>query len=437
MSSDATGPSETPSIALPDEFYESLAARAAAVGWSYTLSNWGLPGRKEYVAIALNFPSGAGERPVTLPYTARVTKMLNQPFERFRLSANYEALIDTQSGDVEVALSGESRAGRGLSVWELPGVELDEDSPLRSGEAVAPYEVPTGWRLIVAEGDITIELSPQSPMFDATFDRYAEITLKIRHSRGPDGPRADALLDDYAAHFVLELELQHGLGFNVQRRLSDRSGHALVPAKADVSPRFPQHRYSTEAMAFYWYGTAAVGLPLLQYLAFYQVLEFFFSSFTRRSIVERLRSQLKDPRFDLRNDTDIDGLIDASQTAHVGLTRELDQLRHTLSDCVAPGGLRAFLRSDDQLSNHFLAAKSKIRGTSPMRLDADDEDLIRQLADRVYRVRNRIVHTKGAAEEVGIDLLLPASDESNDIWPEVELVRWLAKRALVHGAVPR
>jgi hypothetical protein len=119
---------------------------------------------------------------------------------------------------------------------------------------------------------------------------------------------------------------------------------------------------------------------------------------------------------------------------HAGLKRESDQLQHTLNESVEPEALRNFLRSDQSLIDHFMGAKQKIKGTRPLRLEVDGEDIRAQVADRVYKVRNRIVHTKSGAEEFGLELLLPASGETKYLGPEVELVRWLAQRAMIHGS---
>ncbi|MFJ4253705.1 hypothetical protein [Microbacterium sp. NPDC090003] len=437
MSDDPSESSGEPQIPFPNATYRELAERATAAGRSYALRYFGNSPTRRLVAFDLFFPSGAGERALPLSNGRRVREMLEVPFESFRLSARYEALIDTRSGEVEVGLLGRNRA-RGSSrvaVWDLPGVVIDEDSSLRTGADISFYETPDGWRLVVSNGDVQLEVSTPSEMFQTAY-AYPDITLKVTHSKGAQGPRADRLLADYGEDFLLELDLKYGVGLTMAKTRSARA-KGIAAVSSDTEPRFPTLRYSPEASALYWYGASATGFPMLQFLAYYQVLEYFFSSFTRRAVVERLRSRLKDPRFDLRVDTDIDGLIDASRTAHAGLKNELDQLRHTLSDCIAPEAVRAFIRGDDQLSSHFVTPKSKIRGTTALRLDADDENLLRQLADRVYRVRNRIVHTKAGAEEIGLDLLLPSSSESDDLWPEIELVRFLAQSALVHGAVPR
>lgn len=430
--------SRTSSIRKTEKAFSDLAERSAAAGWPHTIQTRKVGTAEVPVLFDLSFPSGSGHRRIRMRSTATVLRMLEQQFESYRLSVKYQALIDTRSGEVESAISTRAvnTSSMRRSVWDLPGIEIDDDSSLTPDAEAEDAASPTGWRLVVADEDVTIELSPASPMFEATFPIMGDVTVKVRHRNGPKGPRADDLLEEFVAHFLIELELQHGLGAELRRRAPERPAGIGV-ATSDVPPRFPQLRYSTEAMSFYWYGARAVGMPLLQYLAFYQVLEFYFSAFTRRAVVERLRSQIKDPRFDLRNDTAIDGLIEATRAAHAGLKRELDQLRHTLEDCIAPEALRDFIRSNDQLAAHLLAPKSVIRGTSALRLEADDDELIRDVADRVYRVRNRIVHTKAVGEEVGVELLLPTSEESNSMWLEIELVRWLAKRALVHGASTR
>lgn len=438
MSVESPEPLVEEQLPFPNADYQELSERASAAGYGFSMRVWGRSKKTVYVAAELAFPCGSGTRVVSLAHQWKVKEMLAEPFENYRLSATYQAFIDTTSGGVEVGLLNRARM-RGeakLSVWDLPGVQIDDDSSLKSDTAEDVYKVHSGWRLVVASDEVEIELSPKSSLFEVAYPYAVDFTLKIKHAHGPNGPRADDLLEEFASDFLLDLELQYGLGLILQR-WPGATMKRIAASATEIEPRFPSLRYSPEASALYWYGTSAVGLPLLQFLAYYQVLEFFFSSFTRRAVVERLRTRLKHPRFDMRNDTDINALIEASRTAHAGLKNELDQLRHTLSDCITPESFRTFIRADEQLSAHLLAAKSRIRGADPLRLDAEDDDLIRQIADRVYRVRNRIVHTKAGAEEIGLDLLLPSSSESDHLWADVVLVRWLAQNALVHGALPR
>jgi hypothetical protein len=416
--------------------FEELAKRALAAGFGFREVDWGRGSKYKYTSAEMDFPRADGVGTVRL-MEHDVPKLLKLDFESWRFSGVYQALVDTTTGRIECGLTISVSPSAGTdSVWELPGVEVAADSPLRTEEALEDYAVPAGWKMSVSNSSVSMELSPKSDHFELLYGRYGSsgVTLKILHNDGADGPRVDELLGTFAEDFLLDLEMKFNLGTTLARQTERRKRPENTRSRNTALPEFPRLQYQQDAAAFYWYGLSASEFPLLQYLAFYQVLEYFFSSFTRSATLGRLRSQLKDPGFDLNDDQTLGVLIDSTKTVHAGLKRESDQLQHTLNESVEPEALRNFLRSDQSLIDHFMGAKQKIKGTRPLRLEVDGEDIRAQVADRVYKVRNRIVHTKSGAEEFGLELLLPASGETKYLGPEVELVRWLAQRAMIHGS---
>jgi hypothetical protein len=60
-----------------------------------------------------------------------------------------------------------------------------------------------------------------------------------------------------------------------------------------------------------------------------------------------------------------------------------------------------------------------------------EQSLSDQVADRVYQIRNRIVHAK--KDRRFAPALLPRSTESNALIPDVLLVRLLATEAIAVG----
>lgn len=422
-----------------NEDFERLAVRAAAANIVYREVEWGEKPKFWYTSAELDFPRGRGVRTIRL-LSHDVPRALGFEFEEYSFSTRYDAIFNQTTGLIEAALTwSPATSPRSSSdqraAWNLPGVELEEHSPLKTGEPLDRRETPGGWRLKVESADVAIELSPRSDIFSVLVGRYASagVTLKIQHMSGANGPRVDELLGGIGQDFMMMLELRFGTGATL----------AEVPERAEPMPElsresagalgFPDLEFSKEPLAFYWYGVSATEFPLLQFLAFYQVLEYYFSLFTRRDTINRMRSLLKDPGFDRADDQSVGLLIEATRTAHAGLKQEADQLQRTILECTEIGALERFLRAPDERYEHFVGAKQRVRGVHPLRLDAE-EDLRDQVATRIYKIRNRIVHTKSAAEESGLELLLPVSDESRFLGPEVELVRWLAQRALVHGA---
>jgi hypothetical protein len=51
-------------------------------------------------------------------------------------------------------------------------------------------------------------------------------------------------------------------------------------------------------------------LPFLEYLGYYQVIEYYIAAFSRAGMIKRVSYMLKDPRFDHHDEVAIDRLID-------------------------------------------------------------------------------------------------------------------------------
>jgi hypothetical protein len=56
------------------------------------------------------------------------------------------------------------------------------------------------------------------------------------------------------------------------------------------------------------------------------------------------------------------------------------------------------------------------------------------VADRVYEIRCKIVHTKTDARDATFELLLPFSAEAEQLSHDIELVQYLANRVLISSS---
>ena len=184
----------------------------------------------------------------------------------------------------------------------------------------------------------------------------------------------------------------------------------------------------------YRYGRAAKDLPLLEFLAYYQVMEFFFPIFTREAVIRRLRLALRDPQIDTNNDSDLARIVNLIQPSGRIGGNERDQLRGTVMACVEPSWIIEYLEENEERKNHFCKRQPLPSSPPVINLRDGQQDLRIQLSDRIYYFRCRIVHTKQDSGDAGIDLLLPSSKEAQSLWRDIELLRILAQKALIAGA---
>jgi len=238
------------------------------------------------------------------------------------------------------------------------------------------------------------------------------------------------LLEEFAAALFFELDCRYGLDMSLERDVwpIEQGARERRPDKVEV--RYPKNRYSTDAVTLYMYGRTIENYPLLQYLAYYQVLEHFFPAYAGREVLQRVRLALRDPVFDLEDDLHMSRVLAAFRVSAQVTSREIEQLKLLLSGCVVEEDLKGFLQNDTN-RREFLTDKRSLQGVRALALDDRQEPLAHQIAARVYAIRNRIVHAKEDGGGVGAGPLLPTSTEARRLTHDVALCRLLARSVLI------
>jgi hypothetical protein len=177
-------------------------------------------------------------------------------------------------------------------------------------------------------------------------------------------------------------------------------------------------------------------MPLLQFLAFYQVIEFYFPIYSRAEAQRKVKATLKDPKFRGDRDADIGKLLSLIQVSKSGaFGDERSQLRATLLECVDPDSIRAFFEEVPDRKEYY-SAKSKSSTFHKIPLANPTTDLRGDIAERMYDIRCRIVHTKNESRDGDVELLLPFSTEAEQLSFDIELMQYLAQAVLIAGSLP-
>lgn len=395
------------------------------------------PGRsRNYVLLGL--PNGRRTRQVVV-FPRDVGDFLGIEFENYTVLGDYVAVVDKVSGCIEAQVVGAGPAGRlnnGRVFQQIPGVEIILDSEARLDQISLEDGPGTNrwpaenWRLVVEDNGVSIEISPSSSEFGILLERG--VTIKIDGVATSTHEASLEALERYAAAMLFDLDVVYGI--SVQLAKPRRTNRRRRYERPDHAPRFPRNQYAGQALELYQYGRAAAGLPLLEYLAYYQSLEYFFPFFAREQTVHMVRSQLLHPGFDALNDAALNRLINLAAPAARGGMAEREQLRATIRACINEDDLLEFLESSAEYRDHFVNKNQRIKGVGVIQLNGNQGDIRDQAADRIYAIRCRIVHAKqdggGNSEEV----LLPSSRETESLQADVEMIRLIAQRALIARA---
>ncbi|MCJ1688636.1 hypothetical protein [Rathayibacter sp. VKM Ac-2927] len=419
--------------------FETLIERAAAAKIATevrSFENLG-QGRSRLYAL-LHLPNGRHTRQVVV-FPRDVETFLSIEFERFIILGDYVAFVDTISGDIEAQVAGGGPGGRfhQRTIQQLPGVEIVPDSDAEVDEEALDEEdtplrgsPPKNWRLVVKREGISLEVSPASAEFVALLEQG--VTIKLRGISTSTHEEAVKALERYSAAMLFELDLVYGLPVRLgKRRSANRRRRRHQP---DFSPKFPRNEYAGQALELYQYGRTAAGLPLLEYLAYYQSLEYFFPFFAREQTVNSVRTQLLHPKFNAHDDGALSRLINLAAPAARNGMAEREQLRATIRACIAEADLHEFIDSLPEYVDHFCTKNQSIKGVGTIQLKSNPVDLRDQVADRIYAIRCRIVHSKQDGGGTSEEVLLPSSSEAESLQADIELLRLVAQQALVARA---
>lgn len=419
------------------ELIDEIARRCNAAGLKFTDEDPAPP--------TIHFPRGGGSDIVEIVSEEHAAWILGEPFEDYCLLEGYGAIWSKEHQVIECSIvSGgiespsekdyEEKSVR-RTLKEL-GIDLDHNTPLDSGQRIH----------FSAQGDTSVSIGLRTDIqaiLDGVLlpaDNLTQyLTLRITGARAKTYGEAVELLERVGNAVLFQVDLSRNLFLRLQREGETFSWMTRSSEKRPEAAPFPPVRfeYDSGAMSLYWHGKSASGLPLLQFLAYYQVLEFYFPTYSQMEAQRVLRNTLKDPSFDVSRDADIARLLQVVKANPKAGTfgSEGSQLEATINHCLSAEDLRMFLIKEDEGRYRFYTSddsKKIVRKKIPVREKSADHR--GSVAERIYAIRNRIVHTKSGFEDQ--EPLFPFSPETKHLSHDIQLVRFLAQKVLIASSRP-
>ncbi len=381
-------------------------------------------------SLCIELSSGREKRVVRLFNTKQIKKLLELPFEDYIFLGDYIAICSYKNGIIEA--------------------ELRSAKPLSGTPLYRRLSGQNAYGEKIKVDDFLIEARQQYGFRDVRISiKQASETLSVLSSLRNRPFRPSILIEglEVSQHDVA-LSLLERISNSVCFQIDSAIDLPLVLVKDRKVPlrrslrrdpfnlEFPVTEFDEAPMALYWYARSATGMPLLQFLAFYQSIEFYFPIHSQAEAQRKVRNVLKDPTFRLDRDTDIRRILSSVKSIGTyGFGDERSQMKATLQECLDPDDLRAFLVSGEDRQKFF---SSKTKGLTGVGLPINNPaaDLRNDVAERIYDLRCKIVHTKAGGSDGEVDLLLPFSKEAELLYFDIELIQYLARKVLIAGSSP-
>jgi hypothetical protein len=376
----------------------------------------------------IEFPCGREKKRFYFHTEESLDKVLGFQFEKFSFLTEVEAIVSREDKMIEAPIRPIGQithaiVERLLHVENPPFIQ-----EMEFGAVLATASKTVGSNQFTATFQkVSAECAALLPM---PMRQSGAVSLVIRGVEVPTHDDALRVLRKISTALFIQLDVTHGLPLRLiptRSHLARQRRRAWPAAPKNIT--FPDHEYDEAPASLYFYGRGARGMPLLQFLAFYQTIEFYFPTYSQAAARRRIRLILKDPSFRADQDAQLTRILTTvDPSSRFGLGDEKAQLTATINECVDPRELREFIEDSEDMKD-FLKSKHKALTDVRLPLDNQDSDLRQPLAERIYDIRCRIVHTKGS--RVDVDLLLPSSREAAMLGHDIELVQFVALKTLM------
>ncbi len=405
---------------------------------------------KQDKRLVVQIPSGREKLELHVREPLQAELLLAIPFEQVKGINGYRAFCSYESNSIEAMLETGRRFGAPSSFlfqrmqrvfFKSSEQEFDEESNRRI--EFSPDEQFPNLKISIGQASYAY-----SVLENFRFNRplssigrlFRPLTIQIEGVPISKHDQTLALLEKITNACSFQLDLMVGFPMYLAmefdesrrylpRRISDTSGdsHNL---------NLPKFQYDSKPMSLYWYGGTAEGIPLLQFLAYYQVIEFYYPMFAEKATHDITKRLLKNPTFDRSSDTHINQLISSIKPYlnKGGYGEEKAALLATVRECVTEQELRTFFQ-DDKERFEFYKSKAQTISSEKISIDRENAEIVTETAKRIYDIRCKIVHTK-ASESANSEVLLPFSKEAQQLGFDIELVQFVARKVLIVSSNP-
>lgn len=408
------------------EVRTELLRRCKAAGIDCALRD-----ESEGPVFQVRMPAGREKHAIQLIGIRDVQAFLGLTFETLQIVAGYAAICSYAEDFIECELSVLGGLGSSTALFFRRLLGAKDFQEELNAPPITLYESEQQ-RTSVSLGHASLALRLLSGRGHGRARRPA---IKIVGANAKTNEEASAILERIANALLFQVDLTQNIPIALTRRRGLRRPRINSVRGAPTELVFPRSEFDREPLSLYWYGRSASGMPLLEFLAYYQAIEFYFPTYSQAEARRKIRNVLKNPTFRPERDADVARVLLAAQSTGSGFGDERSQLRATLHECLEPGALRSFFTELPERAEHF---SSKIDGLTAHKIPVKtpDADLRTDVADRIYDIRCKIVHTKSGGKNGNLELLLPFSAEADLLYADIELARYVAREVLISAASP-
>lgn len=193
--------------------------------------------------------------------------------------------------------------------------------------------------------------------------------------------------------------------------------------------QLPSTNFNSEIIQFYQLGMSS-DIPVLQFLAFYQVLEYFFVIVSDEKLYNRLSQRLNDPKFNYTSHKHLDHIIqDVHDHKYID---ETEMLKNVLKKFVDETELMEFIEAYEKHLGRNLYTKRRDVFGENVQVSLSRGHVLGNIATTIKAIRNALVHSSDRYERSPRHI--PFSESTKIVKLEIPLIKFLAEKVIIASA---
>ena len=286
-------------------------------------------------------------------------------------------------------------------------------------------EMPMDLRRIISLGRTRLrqrgsEDTSQVIPLSAIFSRI--LTIKVCTPPDDSIVRNCRRLQAIAEAALFHIAYGQGIGFSLS--LSWERAYYRLGLRRDSAVQFPLRTYTSELLAYYHLAFGSDSL-ILAYLALYKVLEYFFTSSSDRILHQKMTEKLVEPDFSHTKPKKLKELAKVIRL-HDSKLDERRLLRTVLEHYFDGEELRDWIHAFDSENEGYLTTERDVFAER-LNVDTSDDQVFASVANRIYHIRNALVHHK----EGEMSRFIPFSGQEAILYREIPLLIYLAEQVII------
>jgi len=277
--------------------------------------------------IVVSMPNGREKRLTSFSSIENINRILSFEFEKYTFLGEFVALANYSEKSIEAVIRPINGMPRSNLHRKIFGTSSGKDD-------ITPIVLEENYHGRVVRVELGETTNAMQSLSRAPYSRSGTLSIKISGINISQHDNSLELLRKISDSLFFQLDLQDGFALSLvrDRRFTGRPPGHRPRQNSDehAELEFPKIEFDEGPISLYWYGRSALGMPLLQYLAFYQVIEYYYPTYSQEEAKRKIRTILKDPTFRTDRDGDIGKVLTAVSGHGRGFGDERSQLRATI-----------------------------------------------------------------------------------------------------------